>query len=365
MSTQQIELVVNGETVRAAVEPRMHLGDFVRRQLGLTGTHLSCEHGVCGACTVLIDGVPQRSCITYAVACDGSSITTVEGYGDDPVMAAVRRAFHEHHALQCGYCTPGMLCTARDIVLRLPGPDARRVRHELAGNLCRCTGYVGIVEAIESVLAQKARGELAMPAPVAAAAPAVAGPAAATWEPIEIPADGDWIEVRQTVALPLAPDAAFARLKDLRLVANCLPGAEIARHEGERAEGVMNIRFGPITAAFAMRAELALDDVARTGRMRAEGVDRRSATRVKTLLDYAVGDGGAGRSDVALTLRFRLAGPLAQFSRAGLVNDYVAEMTRIFGANLGSAASGQAPAGPAQAPSILALLWARLRRLFG
>ncbi len=367
MSTFPIELVVNGEAVRASVEPRMHLGDFLRRDLGLTGTHLSCEHGVCGACTVLIDGMPQRSCITFAAACSGTAITTVEGYGDDPVMAALRQAFHEHHALQCGYCTPGMLCTARDIVLRLPGPDARRVRHELAGNLCRCTGYVGIVEAILAVLLKKSSGELAMPVQAAAGAAeaAVATAADDGWVPIDLAEDGQWVEVRQSLALAQGADAAWKHLEDLPLVANCLPGAKITRHAGRRAEGVMDVKFGPVTASFAMRAELDLDAAARRGNMRAEGVDRRSSTRVKTLLDYDVVPVDAGHCKVALQLRFRLAGPLAQFSRAGLVNDYVAELTRRFGVNLGNAMAGVTAAAPVEAPGLFAMLMVRLRRLFG
>lgn len=148
----RVTLTVNGETVTADVEPRTHLGDFLRERLGLTGTHLGCEHGVCGACTVEIDGAPQRSCIAYAVACEGSAVRTIEGFGEDPVMAALREAFTTHHALQCGYCTPGMLVAARDLVLRLPEADEARVREEMSGNLCRCTGYRGIVRAILSVL---------------------------------------------------------------------------------------------------------------------------------------------------------------------------------------------------------------------
>lgn len=425
MITQLVQLSVNGERVQRVCEPRTHLGDFLRKELGLTGTHLSCEHGVCGTCTVLIDGAPQRSCIAFAVSCEDAEVTTIEGYGDDPVMAALRRAFHEHHALQCGYCTPGMLCTARDIVLRLPGPDAQRVRNELAGNICRCTGYVGIVEAIESVLALKARGDLAMPpalpgaaaglghgsgqaavvppgalpaalgaggfaareasaaaigvsAPLGAAAPAAAGASAPAgglpdWTPIRIPADGDWIEVSRDVALPVAADEVWRRLQDLPLVARCLPGASVTRHAGDRAEGHIDIRFGPITAAFAMRAELFLDAPARIGRMHAEGTDRFSGTRVKTRLVYAVLADGPGATRLELRLAFQLAGPLAQFSRAGLVTDYVNELARRFGLNLQQAAS--APEGPAgappvplpqaEAPSVFGLLWARLRRWLG
>ena len=151
--TRPLSLTVNGRPVEAAVEPRMHLADFVRDVLRLTGTHLGCEHGVCGACTVLIDGAPMRSCIAYAIACDGADVRTIEGFDDDPLMQALRQAFTRHHALQCGYCTPGMLITAHDIVRRLPGANEARVREELSGNLCRCTGYVGIVEAVRAVLA--------------------------------------------------------------------------------------------------------------------------------------------------------------------------------------------------------------------
>ena len=134
------------------MEPRQHLADFLRENLLLTGTHLGCEHGVCGACTLLIDGVPSRSCITLAVQCDGCDVRTIEGMDDDPVMVQLREAFSREHALQCGYCTPGMLMIARDIVTRLPEADDPRVRLELSGNLCRCTGYQGIVRAIRRVL---------------------------------------------------------------------------------------------------------------------------------------------------------------------------------------------------------------------
>jgi len=152
LSSKSITLTVNGEIVAADVVPRQHLADFLRETLRLTGTHLGCEHGVCGACTVMIDGAPARSCITLAVACDGAEIRTVESFDDDPVMTQLRAAFSAEHALQCGFCTPGMLATARDIVTRLPEVDEARIRRELSGNLCRCTGYVGIVKAIARVL---------------------------------------------------------------------------------------------------------------------------------------------------------------------------------------------------------------------
>ncbi|WP_250469806.1 (2Fe-2S)-binding protein [Caballeronia sp. GAFFF2] len=163
--TRTIELVVNDRTVADRVEPRTSLADFLREQRMLCGTNIGCEQGVCGACTIEVDGAPARSCITPAVACAGSKVRTIEGFDDDATMDELRAAFSAEHALQCGYCTPGMLMTARDIVTRLPDADDARVRLELSGNLCRCTGYVGIVRAIRRVLdARQARATVPLAA---------------------------------------------------------------------------------------------------------------------------------------------------------------------------------------------------------
>ena len=152
MALKRVAMTVNGRKIEAEVEPRTSLADFLREREGLTGTNLGCEHGVCGACTLEIDGAPARSCIAYAVACDGAEVRSIEGFAEDALMEKLRQAFTAEHALQCGYCTPGMLMTARDIVMRLPDADEARIRLELSGNLCRCTGYVGIVRAIQRVL---------------------------------------------------------------------------------------------------------------------------------------------------------------------------------------------------------------------
>ena len=149
-----IRLTVNGESRSAGVADRTQLAELLRDHLHLTGTHLGCEHGVCGACTVLLDGKPIRSCITYAHACEGATVVTVEGLGDDSTGRALREAFARHHALQCGFCTPGMLITAWDIVTRLAPVNEAAIRHELSGNLCRCTGYMGIVAAVRDVALQ-------------------------------------------------------------------------------------------------------------------------------------------------------------------------------------------------------------------
>jgi carbon-monoxide dehydrogenase small subunit len=145
---KSITLALNGRRASHAVEPRETLVDFLRERCGLTGTHVGCEHGACGACTVDVDGQATRSCLQLAVMCDGRSVATIEGLREDPLMALLRRHFHESHALQCGFCTPGMLITARDILRRITRPDPQTVRHELSGQICRCTGYANIVRAI-------------------------------------------------------------------------------------------------------------------------------------------------------------------------------------------------------------------------
>ncbi|MET0961240.1 MAG: 2Fe-2S iron-sulfur cluster-binding protein [Noviherbaspirillum sp.] len=152
---KHLEIKVNGKTRSSAVQARTTLADFVREQCALTGTNLGCEQGVCGACTLMVDGMPMRSCIIPAVSCAGAAVRTIEDFDDDPLMAELRAAFSAEHALQCGYCTPGMLATARDIVTRLPDADEARIRLELSGNLCRCTGYVGLVRAVSRVLAAR------------------------------------------------------------------------------------------------------------------------------------------------------------------------------------------------------------------
>lgn len=146
----QLSLTLNGEPVSHDVEARETLADLVRERCNLTATHIGCEHGACGACTVLVDGLTTRSCLMPAVKASGAQVTTFEGLADDRVMGVLKAKFHEHHALQCGFCTPGMLITARDILLRHRAPEGALIRKELSGQLCRCTGYANIVTAIEA-----------------------------------------------------------------------------------------------------------------------------------------------------------------------------------------------------------------------
>jgi carbon-monoxide dehydrogenase small subunit len=145
-----ISTTVNGKPVQSSVEPRTSLADLLREELRLTATHLGCEQGVCGACTVLIDGQPARACIALAISVDGSDIRTLEGLDQDPLMLTLKAAFHDKHGLQCGFCTPGMLISAWDLLQRKPDLSADEIRIAISGNLCRCTGYQGIVRSIQS-----------------------------------------------------------------------------------------------------------------------------------------------------------------------------------------------------------------------
>lgn len=285
-----IELTINDRAIRGEVEPRVHLGDFLRDTQHLTGTHLGCEHGVCGACTVLVDGEPVRSCITFAVACEQQQVRTIEGFDGDELMQRIRRAFSLHHALQCGYCTPGMLITARDIVRRLPDADEARIRFELSGNLCRCTGYMGIVAAIKAVLKDVKENPIADLAPEAelarpvaietaqsnarsfetfaalSAAPAAASTATETISATEATTRAaedqpaaqrkGWTAIDDSFVVPFALDTVWAFMGDLPSVTGCLPGAELVEHDGESVKGRIAIKFGPMSANFAGAARL-------------------------------------------------------------------------------------------------------------
>jgi carbon-monoxide dehydrogenase small subunit len=148
-------LVVNGATVTRRIQARQHLIDFLREELGLTGSHVGCEHGVCGACTVRVDGKIVRGCLMLAVQAAGRRVDTIEGLSDSGELADLQAAFHQRNALQCGFCTPGMLVAAQDIVVNHPRATREQIREHLSGNYCRCTGYHAIVDAVESVLAAR------------------------------------------------------------------------------------------------------------------------------------------------------------------------------------------------------------------
>jgi len=158
MPTTDITFTLNGEAVTETVEPRTHLADFLRDQLGLTGTHIGCEHGVCGACTVRVDGEIVRACLTLAVQVDGCKVETIEGVSDTGEIADLQLAFRERNALQCGYCSPGMLIASAELLNRETVPTRDEIRYHLSGNYCRCTGYHAIVDAVEATAKARRSG---------------------------------------------------------------------------------------------------------------------------------------------------------------------------------------------------------------
>jgi aerobic carbon-monoxide dehydrogenase small subunit len=361
-----VTLTVNGAEVSAAIEPRTHLADFLRENLLLTGTHIGCEHGVCGACTILIDGEPARACIVYTATCGGRDVRTIEGLADDPIAAALRAAFTAEHALQCGYCTPGMLVTARDIVRRLPDADEDRIRLELAGNLCRCTGYNGIVRAIRRVLADRPHaGEAAKPplprgqfAELRETAPASARIAA----PASAPGD----RLTQTLRLALPRDAVWRAVRDPALIAACVPGARVTAIDGGRVTGDLTASLGPIAARFTGEATVTYDAGSHGGQIKAEGHDPASGTRLSAETAFRVEESGPQTSTITLEITYALRGPLAQFGRGPVVRVFAAEIAAIVGRNLEARLRGEAtPEAPRLRAGSLMLraVWQWLRGL--
>jgi carbon-monoxide dehydrogenase small subunit len=363
-----IALTVNQRAVQASAEPRTNLADFVRDKLDLTGTHLGCEHGVCGACTVLIDGAPARSCITYAVACEGADITTIEGLDEDEVTVELRSAFTREHALQCGYCTPGMLVSARDLVLRLPEADERLIRVGLSGNLCRCTGYVGIVRAVQSVIEARRARHIAPTSgdgrktlgPVGSGHKQHAGvDGAARIRPVQgaqkppealgsidaIPDFTPTTVLEQSFDVSHPAEQVFEMFDDIATVAACLPGASLtAPPTPQRIEGAIRVKIGPIAATFFGAARVERNPVDMSGRIVGIGNDRRSRSSTQGEIRYRlvpVADGAGTRVD--LSIGYSLAGMLAQVGRPGLVRDLAARLIAEFAKNLDRRLSGLSP----------------------
>jgi aerobic carbon-monoxide dehydrogenase small subunit len=376
----EITLTINGKRVNALVEPRTHLADFLREQRRLTGTHLGCEHGVCGACTVLLDGKPIRSCITFAVACEGGEVRTIESFENDDLMNRLREAFSREHGLQCGFCTPGMLITARDICLRKPGASEEKVRVELSGNLCRCTGYVGIVNAVKQVAAEQlGRGDpgtqlsaarkIVAPIPAFVPAERPVTDKASTQQAIVSGTDqGMFIEEAIDVDAPMA--AVWQALSDIPTAASCLPGAEVLEYDERSVKGTIRVKFGPMKAAFAGAASVERNDKDMTGSIRGAGVDSLSKTRAKGHLAYRVSPAEqTGHTQIEVQLRYSLAGSLAQFSRSGLIKDFAQRLMIEFAKNLKERITR--PEMPIRQAELylgtlfLSVIWQRLKRLFG
>lgn len=386
----EVTLTINGRKTSLAVEPRTHLADALREKLNLTATHLRCEQGACGACTILIDGRPARACITYAVMCDGATVDTIEGLQDDTVMTALRRAFSEEHGLQCGYCTPGMLVTARDIVQRLPDADEKRIRLELSGNLCRCTGYVGIVRAIKRVLDERRAGVFSVPetqqtalgpagartaakthiqtSSVTQSAPQIESAGTTEAGPLGLAGRKPNFEIGHTFTISRPLPEVWRFFGDLAAVAGCLPGVTLTEPpDGETVDGKMTVKIGPITANFRGRARVTRNDSQHSGQIVGTGIDQAGGSRASGEVAYGLKAKGSAETEVALTIRALLAGALAQFGRSGIVEELIARIMDTFAHNIESRLAGTGKVHEQSPLNAGALMWsvlkARWRRL--
>jgi aerobic carbon-monoxide dehydrogenase small subunit len=366
-----IELLVNGRRVHASVSPRTHLADFLREQLLLTGTHIGCEHGICGACTVEINGEIARSCITFAVACDGANVRTIEGFDDDPLMDRLRKTFAEEHALQCGYCTPGMLVAARDLVRRKAGLSRAEIRAEMTGNLCRCTGYMGLVNAIERVMGEQPSAACHVPAsgkvwlgpapgPVAASAtprpatmptqsparPTHASAREQRLDPIRVTVgavtqiDGK-TQLAQSFVLNQPRETVWELMSSPEAIARCMPGLTLDDSPDKGSvSGRLDVKLGPIVASF--RGTGTVRSFASEYRQVIDGggADGWSGSRVSGGVEYRLhavtGASGQVATRVDVTVSYALTGPLAQIGRAGIVRDLARRMGEAFAQILAS-----------------------------
>ena len=360
-----VDITVNGALRQAIIEPRTSLADFLRDNLSLTGTHLGCEHGICGACTVLINGEISRSCITYAVTCDGANIQTIEGLDDDPLMEALRHAFSEEHALQCGYCTPGMLITARDVIARHEQLTHDTIRRHMSGNLCRCTGYRGIVNAIARVANDAATNQQESPittlgpapgpdkhhqtgletsssAQVHPAQPPETTPAPPLTDQVATVAStpDDWLTVQETFSLSYPLSKVWALVSDPERVCDALPGIAL---DGPAIDGNVRgkaaIKLGHIAPTFAFTGTYQIEENDRKAIMTGDGKDRMTRSRVKGRAQTQLIDLGNESTEVRFEIAYVMSGPLAQFGRLGLVQDLITRMTKRFADNVETALS--------------------------
>jgi carbon-monoxide dehydrogenase small subunit len=346
----EVTLTVNGTEVTLDVEPRLTLVDALRHRLGLTGSHVGCEHGVCGACTVLVDGAAARSCLMFCVQAAGTEVTTVEALGEVDDLHPLQEAFRRHHGLQCGFCTPGFLMSSYDL-LRDGAVDEARLREELSGVLCRCTGYAGIVDAVREVAASHPDG---LPAPKALGRPILvrgggipAGEAAALEHSAERAAaapsagagavdlavpDGEPNETVDVVTeIDASPEETWELIQDFAKMSRLLPGVDLSRQLGDdRYEGEARIHMGPMRLTFAGAAQvLERDASARSLRAIAAGRDiSGGGVRADLRISAEPRDGGGTR--VRAQAKLYLSGRAAQFGRS-LAGDVSRQLFAQFG----------------------------------
>jgi xanthine dehydrogenase YagT iron-sulfur-binding subunit len=376
-------MTVNGSPVTVELPPRVTLADALRDHLGLTGTHLGCEHGVCGMCTVLVDGSAARSCLLFACQLDGAEVVTVEGLGTPGDLHPLQDAFGRHHALQCGFCTPGFLLSAYDLLRHRPEVTADELPDELSGVLCRCTGYRTIVAAVGEV-ADAHRDGLPGPGncgrrppidPAGSAPPGThreppqqpppegAGPDAG--RQLQPPEGEPTFTVEVTEQLRVPVDRVWRVIEDVDLLVGCLPGAELAERLGDdHYRGRARVAVGPIRLSFAGLARVVERDAA-GHRLRLVGQGDDSGGGRTQANVTVVAERAAEGTRLRASAEVHLTGRIAQFGRA-LAGDVGRRMFRQFAAAVEETAStGAAPARPPKRPraprSLVAAVAGRLR----
>ncbi|MEA2254376.1 MAG: xanthine dehydrogenase YagT iron-sulfur-binding subunit [Solirubrobacteraceae bacterium] len=370
-----INLTVNGTEVDLDVEERITLADALRHHLGLTGTHVGCEHGVCGACTVLVDGDAVRSCLIFDVQAQGAEVVTVEALGRADALHPLQEAFRERHGLQCGFCTPGFLMSAYELLRDGVEPDDERIARELSGVLCRCTGYRGIVEAVRDVAARgeplPGPGNLGLP--ITIVSPAGAPPTVPAQAPDAAAPEVDAarvdlseprgepnavVDVSYEIGHP--PDVAWELLSDFPRMTRCLPGVELSDVLGDDTYGGRaELSMGPLRFSFAGAARVVeRDDDARELRAIGAGHDV-SGGGVRADLRFGAAAAEGGRTVVRAQARLYLSGRAAQFGRS-LVGDVSRQLFEQFGACVDRTLTTGEPAEPVRLRGG-ALAWRALR----
>lgn len=370
-----VTMNVNGSEVSVSLPARVTLSDALRDHLGLTGTHVGCEHGICGMCTVLVDGQAARACLLFAVQLDGAEITTVEGLGRPDDLHPLQEAFGEHHGLQCGFCTPGFLMSSYDLLSHAPDVQREDLPGELSGVLCRCTGYRNIIDAVDQVAESHREG---LPGPTNCASRTLVGrtPAGTSGsgsraseiadvaeeqghpEEIALPTGEPTIRVDVTSALSSSPEEVARVFGDIRLLSRCLPGAELTDDLGDDwYRGRARIALGPMKLAFHGLAHVLEQSDSRL-QMNGQGKDAGGGGAQAAITMVATPDGGSGTS-LQATADVFLTGRIAGFGRS-LAGDVSRRLFLDFARALDQAAAGREPDVAARPPGALTLMWSAL-----
>jgi aerobic-type carbon monoxide dehydrogenase small subunit (CoxS/CutS family)/carbon monoxide dehydrogenase subunit G len=367
--TVEVSMTVNGTRTQLTTPPRLTLADALRGHLGLTGTHLGCEHGVCGMCTVLVDGQAARACLLFVCQLEGSEVVTVEGLGRPDALHPLQESFGRHHGLQCGFCTPGFLMSSYDLLDHRPRVPRDELPEELSGVICRCTGYRNIVDAVADVAEANPDG---IPAPgncghatfVARAGVGLVTGQRAAAEPSPTPGNGAVEDIRlpqgePTIHVELARDLTASTddvarvLADVRVLARCLPGVELTEDLGDRwHRGRAKVSLGPVKLSFASVAHVVEHEYDHI-RVLAQGLDAGGGRAQADIRLRVHGEDSGSR--LAADARVFLTGRIAQFGRS-LAGDVSRRMFEQFATTIEQVANGAETTALLAAPSPLRLV---------